>query len=272
MDKHLGFIGLGNLGLPVASNLLDAGYALTVYNRTQGKAAPLAAKGAGVAAAPADVLTAGGIVVSLLWDADAVESVVSGPGFLDKLGPGGIHIVMCTGSPESARRLAQLHLDHGCVYVEAPIFGRPEAAAAKKLWIPYTCPAAVRERVRPVLMAMGAQEIFDFGEETGAATLVKLAGNFLIISAARSLAEALAMTGNAGGDVAATMEMLTQTLFAAPIYQSYGRMIVEGGASFAQSAIPLKDVGLFRDAAGQGGSAAPIAAMLQTLLRGQVPA
>jgi 3-hydroxyisobutyrate dehydrogenase-like beta-hydroxyacid dehydrogenase len=174
MDKHIGFIGLGNLGLPVANNLLQAGYELTVYNRTPGKAAPLAAKGAGIAVEPADVLISGGIVVSLLWDTDAVQSVVNTPGFFEKLAPGGIHIVMCTGSPESARRLAQLHEDHGCVYVEAPIFGRPEAAVAKKLWIPFTCRRSVRERVRPVLMAMGAQEVFDFGENTGAATIVKI--------------------------------------------------------------------------------------------------
>jgi 3-hydroxyisobutyrate dehydrogenase-like beta-hydroxyacid dehydrogenase len=266
MDRHIGFIGLGNLGLPVAGNLLEAGYALTVYNRTASKAAPLAARGAGIAAVPADVLISGGIVVSLLWDTEAVEGMVNSPGFLARLGPGGIHIVMCTGSPESVRRLAQLHHTHGCFYVEAPVFGRPEAAVARKLWIPFTCARAVRERVRPVLMAMGAQEVFDFGEDTGAATIVKLAGNFLIISAVRSLAEALEMTGKAGVDVAATVDMLTQTLFPAPIYQSYGKLIAEGKVSFSQSDIARKDIGLFQDAARQADSPQPIARMLRTLL------
>lgn len=266
MDQHIGFIGLGNLGFPVANNLLDGGYTLTVYNRTREKAIPLEAKGARIAASPVDVLRSGGVVVSLLWDADAVESIVSSPGFFDKLGPGGIHIAMCTGAPESARRLARLHEEHGCVYVEAPIFGRPEAAVARKLWIVFTCPAAVRERVRPILMAMGTQDVFDFGEATGAATIVKLAGNFLIISAARSLAEALNMTGKAGVDVAAAVDMLTTTLFPAPIYQSYGKMLVEGKAAMAQSAIPAKDIGLFQDVARDTQCPAPIAQMLQTLL------
>lgn len=266
IDRRIGFIGLGHLGHPVACNLLEAGYELAVYNRTPAKATSLVVKGAILGTAPEDVVVRGGIVVSLLWDADAVASMLSRPGFLEKLGPGGIHIVMGTGSPDSARRLAQLHEEHGCIYVEAPIFGRPEAAVAKQLWIPFTCQAAVRERVRPVLMAMGAQGVFDFGTATGAATLVKLAGNFLIVSAARSLAEALDMTRLAGGDVAATATMLTQTLFPAPVYQAYGKLIAAGQASFGQPAIPLKDIGLFLDAATRGHSAAPIAGMLQALL------
>ena len=100
---------------------------------------------------------------------------------------------------------------------------------------------------------MGAQGIFDFGEEVGAATLVKLVGNFLIISAARSMSEALGMARSHGVDPRAVVDMLTQTLFPAPIYQSYGKRIAEGTASFGQSKIPLKDVGLFRRTAREGG-------------------
>jgi 3-hydroxyisobutyrate dehydrogenase-like beta-hydroxyacid dehydrogenase len=114
---------------------------------------------------------------------------------------------------------------------------------------------------------MGAQGLFDFGEEVGAATLVKLVGNFLIVSAGYSLREALSMAQNNGVDPKAVVDMLTQTLFSAPIYQSYGRRIVETTAPFSQNAIPLKDVGLFKKTAQQVESPTPIASLLHDLLR-----
>lgn len=93
--------------------------------------------------------------------------------------------------PETAKKLAAMHAQHGSAYVEAPIFGRPEAAAAKKLWIPFAGSQQAKKRVQPLLKAMGGQGIFDFGEEVGSATLVKLLGNFLLSSASYSLKEAL---------------------------------------------------------------------------------
>jgi 3-hydroxyisobutyrate dehydrogenase-like beta-hydroxyacid dehydrogenase len=270
VSEQIGFIGLGNLGFPMAANLLDRGHAITVYNRTASKAEPLVRRGARLAARPADAATNGGIVVTVLWDAAAVESMVTSEGFLDRLRPGGIHISMCTGSPETARRLAALHADHGSVYVEAPVFGRPEAAVARKLWIPVSGPQAAKDRVNPLLTAMGAQGIFDFGEEIGAATMVKLAGNFLIISAARSLMEALALTEKAGVDTKAVVAMLTQTLFPAPIYQNYGKMIAEKTPPFTQSGIPAKDLGLFETIAQQFASPVPVARTLFGLVQNQV--
>ncbi|TPW27781.1 NAD(P)-dependent oxidoreductase [Pararhizobium mangrovi] len=266
MTERIGFIGLGSLGLPMARNLMAAGYPLTVYNRTASKAAPLTAKGAMQAERPVDAVTPGGIVVSVLWDADAVDNVVDQNGFLDRLGPGGVHIAMCTGSPEAAKTLAARHAEKGCTYVEAPIFGRPEAAEAKALWIPFAGPAEAKERARPILTALGAQGVFDFGEEIGTATIVKLVGNFLIVSASNSLREAVTMARNSGVDAPAVIDMLTQTLFPAPIYQSYGKRLAEGGAAFGQSDIPAKDVGLFKDAAGKAKTQTPIAEMLLDLL------
>ena len=111
--------------------------------------------------------------MTVLWDAAAVESVVKSDGFLDRLDPGGIHVCVSTGS----------HAQHGSTYVEAPVFGRPDAAIAKKLWILLAGPQMARDRVRPLITSMGAQGILDFGEDVGAATVVKLVGNFLIILA-----------------------------------------------------------------------------------------
>jgi 3-hydroxyisobutyrate dehydrogenase-like beta-hydroxyacid dehydrogenase len=268
MSETIGFIGLGQLGLPIATNLLNAGYALLVNNRTASKAESLVAQGAQLATRPVDAVTTGGIVVTILWDDASVESVVMSDGFLEQLGPNGIHLSMSTVSPEMSKKLAAIHAQHGSIFVEAPIFGRPEAAVARQLWIPFAGPQVAKERVRPLLTAMGGQGIFDFGEEVGTATLVKLVGNFLISSAVRSLSEALSMAEKNGVDPKAVVDMLTQTLFPAPIYQSYGKMIAEKTVSFSQSKIPLKDIGLFKNAAQQVEAPTPIASLLYDLLRG----
>lgn len=268
MSEEIGFIGLGQLGLPLATNLLNAGYALRVYNRTASKAASLVARGAHQVDRPGDAVTAGGIVVTLVWDDAALQSIVGSDGFLQHLGAGGIHLSMSTVLPETSKQLAELHAKHGSAYVDAPIFGRPEAAVAHQLWIPFSGPQAAKARVRPLLQAMGAQGIFDFGEVVGAGNLVKLVGNFLIVSAAYSMSEALKVAQDHGVDPKAVVDMLTSTLFSAPIYQSYGKRIAEltDAAPFRQNPIPLKDVGLLQQTAQQVESPTPIARLLSELL------
>jgi 3-hydroxyisobutyrate dehydrogenase-like beta-hydroxyacid dehydrogenase len=269
MSDMIGFIGLGHLGLPMATNLLNAGYALRVYNRTASKAESLVREGAQQVARPVDAVTNGGIVVTIVWDDAALESIVMSDGFLEHLGPDGIHLSMSTVLPETSKKLAAIHAQHGCAYVEATIFGRPEAAVAHQLWIPFAGPQQAKERVRSLLSAMGGQGLFDFGEEIGAATLVKLVGNFLIVSAGYSMREALLMAEKNGVDPKAVVDMLTSTLFSAPIYQSYGKRIAGNTAPFTQNAIPLKDVGLFKTTAQQVESPTPIARLLHDLLRSE---
>ena len=269
MSDMIGFIGLGHLGLPMATNLLNAGYALRVYNRTASKAESLVREGAQQVARPVDAVTNGGIVVTIVWDDAALESVVTSDGFFERLGPGGIHLSMSTVSPETSKKLAALHAQHGSAYVAATIFGRPEAAVARQLWMPIAGPQHAKERVQPLLEAMGAQGIFDFGEEAGAANIVKLVGNFLITSAGYSLREALRMAEKNGVDPKAVVNMLTSTLLSAPIYQSYGKRIAEGTAPFSQNAIPRKDVGLFKTNAQQVEAPTPIARLLFDLLNSE---
>jgi 3-hydroxyisobutyrate dehydrogenase-like beta-hydroxyacid dehydrogenase len=180
---------------------------------------------------------------------------------------GGIHIGMCTGSPEAARRLARLHADHGSTYVEAPVFGRPEAAMARQLSIPYAGPHHAKERAKSILTAMGAAALFDMGETPGVPTIIKQFGNFLIISAGRSLAEGLAIAESAGADPVAAVDMLTATLFPAPIYRTYGRMLAEKKASLGESPIPAKDLGLFSQLAKENELPNPIARTLLELVR-----
>ena len=117
MSEMIGFIGLGHLGLPMATNLLKAGYALRVYNRTASKAESLVAQGAQLVTRPVDAVMPGGIVATIVWDDAALESVVMSHGFLERLGPGGIHLAMSTVLPETAKKLAALFNKSGVKFL-----------------------------------------------------------------------------------------------------------------------------------------------------------
>ena len=210
MTQKIGFVGLGAMGLPMAANLLAAGFHLTVYNRTASKAEPLVAKGAHRAARAGDVAHPGGIVVSMLADDASVRSLVMGEDALaEHLAPDGIHISMSTVSPATTRELAAYHASHGSVMVAAPVFGRPNAAQAKQLRICVSGSAEAKAKVKPILEAMG-QDVFDFGDNVGAANVVKLAGNFMIAAALEAMGEAVAMMRKSGVDAGAALEMLSQ--------------------------------------------------------------
>jgi len=268
MNKHtdqIGFIGTGAMGLPMAANLIAGGFALRVWNRTAAKAAPLSAKGATIAAQAADAVTAGGIVITMLADDAAVEAVTLGTdGIAARLGAGGIHVSMSTIAPTTAERLAGYHAEHGNIYVAAPVFGRPDNAELRQLVICTSGPAAAKERVRPLLDAMG-RAVFDFGEAPGAANVAKLCGNFLIASAIEAMAEAFAMAEKSGVDRNQVAAMLTKTLFASPVYQRYGEMVAAKRHTPAGFKLPLglKDVELVLKTAGAARVPMPLAGMVR---------
>lgn len=268
MSEALGFIGLGSMGLPIATNLIESGYKLRVYNRTPQKAQPLAEKGAEVVDSPASVVEPGGIAITMLANDQALEAVVLGnDGILNKLGTGGIHLSMSTVSPATAKSLAQQHEKQGSHYLAAPVFGRPDAATARKLWIALSGNGVAKERVRPILDKLG-QGIFDFGEEAGSANVVKLAGNFLIISAIEAMAEAFTLAEKNGIDRTTIANLFAQTLFACPIYQNYGRAIAQEHyepAGFKLS-LGLKDVTLALQTARESQMPLPLASLLHDRL------
>ena len=272
MNQVIGFIGLGNMGLPMASNLIEAGYTLQVYNRTPEKARSLVDKGAKLANNPSDVVESEGIVITMLANDQALEAVVLGEnGILEKLGTGGIHLSMSTVSPATAQNLAKYHERRGTHYLAAPVFGRPDAAAAKKLWICLSGNGTAKERVLPVLNRLG-QGVFDFGEDVGAANVVKLTGNFLIISAIEAMAEAFTLAEKNGIDRTQVAELFGQTLFACPIYQNYGRMIAQEQyqpAGFKLS-LGLKDVTLALQTARDSQMPMPLASLLHDRLMAAV--
>lgn len=261
----VGFIGLGRMGIGMAANLLAAGHELTVYNRSADKAQPLLARGARVAASVAQACSGAQVVITMLADDNALQAVAcSDGGVLASLGGGAIHVSMSTISVDLSRRLARSHAEAGQRYVSAPVFGRPDAAAAARLFVVAAGAADALDECAPLFEAVG-QRTFRFGDRPDAANVVKLGGNFLIASVLESLGEAMALVGKAGVDRAAYLQLLTSTLFDAPVYRNYGGLIVDRRfepAGFA-AALGLKDIGLALDAAEDLRVPMPLASLLR---------
>jgi 3-hydroxyisobutyrate dehydrogenase-like beta-hydroxyacid dehydrogenase len=222
----VGFIGLGQMGTGMAASLLRAGHEVTVYNRTPGKAQGLVDQGARAAAEVADACR-GDVVVTMLADDGAVEGVVVGKkGVIGSLRKGAIHVSMSTISVALSERLAAAHANAGQRFVAAPVFGRPEMAAAAKLFIVAAGAPSAIDACLPLFEAMG-QKTFPIGDQPKAANLVKLSGNFLLASVIEGLGEAIALIGKAGVDRRRYLDLLTSTLFTAPAYKTYGGLITE---------------------------------------------
>lgn len=247
---HIGFIGLGNMGAGMAANLLKAGHTVTAYNRSPAKVDALAQHGALPARTVADACR-GDVVQTMLADDDAVEQVTLGPdGIVASLPPGGTHISSSTISVALAQRLTAAHADAGQSYVAAPVFGRPEAAAAAKLFVIAAGEPAALDLVAPLFDAIG-QRTFVVAPQPHTANLVKLSGNFLLATVIESLGEAIAMVEKAGVDPVNYVDILTSTLFNAPAYTTYGNLIARKSfepAGFAAT-LGLKDVRLALQAA-----------------------
>ena len=241
----VGFIGLGQMGGAMAINLLKAGHEVTVYNRSRNKAEALAGQGAKVAATVADAC-GGEAVFTMLAHDDALSVVVHADGgILTSLGKGAIHISASTISVAMSERLTKDHAAAGQRFVSAPVFGRPEAAAAAKLFIAAAGAPDAIEAVTPLFEAIG-QRTFVLGEEPKAANLVKLSGNFLIAAVIESLGEAMALVEKGGVDRHAYLDLLTSTLFNAPVYKTYGGLIADRKFKPAGFTAPLgqKDIRL----------------------------
>lgn len=261
MSKAIGFVGLGLMGEGMAANLVKAGFDVTVFNRTLGRAKALKALGAKVARRPVDAATPGGIVVTMLANDQVLEALTCGPeGFGDKLGRKGIHLSMSTISATTSDKLSKYHLARGTDYVAAPVFGRPVAAAAAKLWICTSGPKAAKKKLAPLLQAMG-QNTYDFGEEPGAANVVKLCGNFLIGAAMEAMGEAFALAEKHGVSRDAVAAFLADTVFAAPAYKNYAPIIAAGKAEEVgfYLRLGLKDFNLVVDAAQRSQTPMPFA-------------
>jgi 3-hydroxyisobutyrate dehydrogenase-like beta-hydroxyacid dehydrogenase len=260
----LGFIGLGSMGLGMARNLLKAGHEITVYNRTWAKAEALAAEGAKVADSP--VAACGGeAIFTMLADDAALEAVVFGDkGILTAGATGLIHVSMSTISPALSRRLAIAHAERGQGYLAAPVFGRPEAAAAAKLIVVAAGKPESVERCRPALEAIG-QKVFDAGADPEKANLIKVSGNFMIAAMLETLGEVFAVLRKSGVDPKLFLEIVNGNLFRSPVYELYGKAIAEGRFEPAgfKLRLGMKDVKLALAAAEEVSAPMPLGSLLR---------
>lgn len=222
----VGFIGLGRMGAGMASCLCQAGYDLTVFNRSAERMQALVGAGAKAAQNIAEVCAAD-VVFTMLADDKALEDVVLGPGgILGRLKPGAIHVSCSTVSVALSARLAQAHSQEQQGYIAAPVFGRPEAAAAGKLFMVAAGKRDLIESIQALLDVLG-QRTFIVSEVPEKANLVKLSGNFLIATVIESLGEAMSLVEKGGVDRHQYLELLTSSLFNVPVYKNYGAMIAE---------------------------------------------
>ena len=220
----VGFVGLGNMGSAMARNLIKAGHTLTVQNHTHSKAKGFEGS-ATVVRTPGEAAAGAEVLITMVADDHAVEDVVFAKGnVLDSLPIGSIHIAMSTMSVAMSHRLVAAHREKNQHYVAAPVFGRPDAAAAGKLAIAAAGSADQINRCEPIFSALG-QKTFVVGDDPAAASLVKVTANFLITTTIESLGEAFALIRKSGVDPAKFLDVLTGSLFAAPIYKTYGGMI-----------------------------------------------
>jgi 3-hydroxyisobutyrate dehydrogenase-like beta-hydroxyacid dehydrogenase len=263
----VGLIGLGNMGSGMAANLLKAGHDVTVYNRTASKAKALLQQGAQSAAQVADACH-GDAVITMLADDAALESVVFGDnGVIAGLRKNAIHISASTISIALSEKLTAAHAQAGQRFVAAPVFGRPEAAAAARLFVVAGGAPDALDACAPLFEAVG-QRTFRVSDKPQAATLVKLSGNFLIASVIEALSEAMALVGKGGIDQHQYLELLTSTLFTAPVYKTYGGLIADKKFEPAGFAAPLahKDIRLVLAASEALRAPMPLASLLQNRL------
>lgn len=262
----IGFIGLGEMGRPMAANQLKAGHSLVVWNRSAERAVPLMEAGARLAATAADVATDVDAILMMLADDQALRSVMDS-GLLAALKPGTVVVNHSTVSVAYARELAAAVGALGAVYVAAPVFGRPPVAQAGQLNIVVAGDPAGIALVKPALDAM-AKRCWNFGAEPERANVVKIAGNLMIASAIQSMAEASALVRAHGVEAADFIGMMTQTLFATPVYSGYGGMIAERRYEPAgfKASLGLKDVELGLSAAGKSRVSLPMAAVIRDAL------
>jgi 3-hydroxyisobutyrate dehydrogenase-like beta-hydroxyacid dehydrogenase len=251
IKRKIGFIGIGMMGMPMAHNLINAGYDLSVYNRTPEKASSLIDLGVETQTDPLDVAKPGGIVMSCVSEDRALTTVVGGNGELaERLGRDGIHISMSTILPKTAARLARQQSDFGGYYVAAPVMGRPDSVLAKKQSYFVAGDQKAKKRAKPLLEAIG-MKIFDFGNQPENANVAKLAANFLIASAIEAMAEAFTFVSKNQGDADKLLEAVGETLFACPIYQNYGRQILDKNYTepLFKLQLGLKDIRLIAETA-----------------------
>jgi 3-hydroxyisobutyrate dehydrogenase-like beta-hydroxyacid dehydrogenase len=218
MNLSVACVGLGRMGSGIARNIQNAGFGLTVYNRTTEKMKPLVEAGATAASTPREAVAAADIVVTnLMDDASVLGAVSDDNGILAGMRPDTIHIGTTTISPSLSTRLGELHAAQGSHYVAGPVAGRPDAAAAGKLFTFVAGKPEWLERCRPVMNAY-ANRIITMGEDPAIAMSMKLVGNFMVASLIELVGEAYVFAECRGVDPSILTNMFKQYMPAAAEY------------------------------------------------------
>jgi len=257
-------IGTGNMGEPIGLNLIQAGHELVVYNRTREKLRPLGDAGASVADSPAAAVRGVEVVITMLANDDAVREVMLDEGaIISALGRGAIHMCTSTISVRLSKELAQVHGARGQGYVAAPVLGRPDAAAGRKLWVLAAGPREQVERCRPLMDAIG-RGISVMGDEAWQASLAKISMNFLLASMLEALGEAFALARKSGVDEHRFLDVVNN-MFNSPVYANYARMIADKKYQPAgfRVKLGLKDVALALEAGGDAYVPLPLASLMR---------
>lgn len=220
----LAVIGLGQMGVPVAERLLQAGHRVMGVGRG---APPVAFVERGGEIAPAvREITGASIIFSLVTDDAATREIALEPGGIaSELGSGVIHVAMGSLSPDLCHDLAAGHADAGQGFIAAPVFGRPDAAAAGRLSIVCSGERDSFDAVEPLLHILGRPRWI--GTQAHLSNLVKLAGNQMIFTAVELLGEVVAMFRKAGIDEAEVRTLLVDPLFPGPIFSGYAQRIAD---------------------------------------------
>lgn len=261
---EIGFLGLGAMGRPIAANLVRAGYRVRVWNRSEAPISALVEIGAVAADSPPETAREADVLFSMLADDDSTQAVVIDAGALAALEMGAIHVNMATVSVALAARFEQSHREKGVGYLAAPVLGRANVAEAGQLEIIAAGETPALDRVQPLFDILG-RKTWRFGERPEQANAVKLAANFMIASAIGTMGEAVALARAYGASKAGFLDLVTSTVFAAPVYRGYGGAIAEDRFEPAgfELALGLKDVRLAMEAAEKARVPLPIASLLR---------
>ncbi len=256
----IGFLGLGQMGTPMAQRLLAAGHELRVWNRSEARTEPLAREGAIVAGTPAEAELGAEAVITMLFDDEANERVLFGDnGLMDALSPGVLHISCSTISVALSERLTKEHVRRGHQYVAAPVFGRPNIAQEGRLWIVAAGAEDAIAKARPLFEAI-SRGVSVVGEEPRQAHAVKLGGNFLISAMIHALSESFVYAEGQGINPEVFIETINNALFQSPFYAAYAKVMLHPperpGATVGLGA---KDLRLLREAAASRGNGLSLA-------------
>ena len=266
VKQSIGFIGLGKMGSGMARNAAEQGYEVVLFDVDDSVAKGMVKSlpGARIAASPAEVAAQTSTIISMVPNDECLKSVVTGKdGLLIDSSQDILHISCSTVSPFTSRELSNLG-DVRYTHISAPVFARPDGIERKEAYFPISGGTDAVRKQAIELLSSTSSNAFDFGDDPGAANVVKLCGNYMIAASIQSLAESLALAENNGLDRVQVMDMLTSTIFNCLIYKGYGQRVAmrdhkPGGFALE---LGLKDVTLVLDTAHKSKVTMPVGSVL----------